>query len=129
MSARILNKEDLLLESSYAKYSKRMHRQLPKGVLSLSQAKCSNDIKILFSRHYGIVFFTDDYTFALHSLSDFGRQSTILPYKMESASPSIKGKSTQYMIDTHEAFLKEFFSELRLIENLDELIEVINNLP
>lgn len=129
MGPRNLNKESLLAESAYAQYSLRVHRHLPKGVLTLFEAKCTNDIKVLFSRHYGVVFFTDDYTFAHRTLSDFGRQSTGLPYKVGAVHSSKQGNvkvKPEMVIESHEAFLKEFFNEFRLIESLDDLITVLS---
>ena len=132
MSTRVLNKEALLTESAYAQYSLRMNRPLPKGVLTLLEAKCSNDVKVLFSRHYGIVFFTDDYTFAHRTLSDLGRQSTILPYKLGAVHSLKQGAvkvKPRTIIETHEDFLSAFFNEFRLIESLDDLIAVLSQEP
>lgn len=115
MTQRLLDKETLLSESAYSRYTLRVSRRLPKGVLTLVEAKCSDDIKILYSRHYNVAFFTDDYTFALHTLSDFSRLSVKLPFVYKDAA-----------IYSHEAFLETYCTAIRLIETIDELIDIIN---
>jgi hypothetical protein len=129
MGPRNLDKETLLSESAYAQYCKRMKRHLPKGVLTLAEAKQTNDIKILYSRHYGIVFFTDDYTLGARSLYDFSRQSTKLPYKVGAVykpEKMLTASTPTLIIRTHEEYLHEYFNGLRLIESVDDLLVVIN---
>lgn len=116
MSQRLLDKDTLLSESAYSRYTRRMSRRLPKGVLTLVEAKCSDDVKIIYSRHYNVVFFTDDYTFALHSLSDFSRLSVKLPFTHQDT-----------VIYSHEDFLALYCSSLCLVESIDDLINTIQD--
>lgn len=130
MSARHLDKQQLLSESAFAQYCVKRGNPLPKGVLTLLEAKCSENIRVLFSRHYGVIFFTDDHTFAPRSLNDLSRQSTSLPYSVGVVFTMVKGEpktKPAKVIRTHEEFIKEYFSDLRLIENIDDLIAVLNN--
>lgn len=130
MRARNLEQKSLRSESAFAQHSLKRGNPLPKGVLTLIEAKCSDDIKILFSRHYGIVFFTDDYTFGYRSLSDLSRQATTLPYNVGTVFTMVQGKPKAKpvkVIHSHEEFIKEYFSEFRLIENIDDLVAILNN--
>lgn len=129
MIARNLNKEALIAESSHAELIKRRTGDYPKGVLTLNEAKLSNNIQSISSRHYGIVFFTDDYTFGIRSLSALVRHSTKLPYKAGLVHKVVKGVvqvTAASILQTHEEYLNAYFNTCRLIENIDDLIAVLS---
>lgn len=117
------SKERLLENSSFSKFMKTKGRSI-KGVLTKEEAeeKAFNNFNIVTHVGTGNFFFTDDYCIGVNYLpDDWVPCTTHLPCRVVPRETLPDG-----VVDTLDKYILIFHSEGRLIESVDELIDLLN---
>lgn len=121
MEKKIITKEQLLTSSHQSKITS------VKGVLTKKeqeeQLSARKGIMTIGSYEDGVFFFTDDYCMGLNVLpKHYVSSSTTIPIQVAPREGLEDG-----IVDSVDKFIQIFESERRLIESMDDLLEVLNS--
>ena len=117
------SKERLLNNSSFSKFMKAKGRSI-KGVLSKKETEehFKGSFDVITNVNTQDFFFTDDYCLGVNYLPDDWVPSTTgLPLRVVPRETLPDG-----VVDTLDKYILVFHPEGRLIESVDELIELLN---
>lgn len=117
------SKERLLNNSSFSKFMKAKGRSI-KGVLSKKETEehFKGSVDVITNVDTQDFFFTDDYCLGVDYLPDTWVPSTTrLPLRVVPRETLSDG-----VIDTLDKYILVFHPEGRLIESVDELIDLLN---
>lgn len=117
------SKERLLNNSSFSKFMKAKGRSI-KGVLSKKETEehFKESVDVITNVDTQDFFFTDDYCLGVNYLPDAWVPSTTqLPLRVVPRETLPDG-----VIDTLDKYILVFHPEGRLIESVDELIDLLN---